>query len=73
MTNLRTIGPQGLNPRTLLEFVLHDIDDLKELYIVGVDKEGKHRIWCTGDLSGFSMAAHVMHDMTLKYLNGLIE
>lgn len=72
MSELRMINQKALTPKNLLEFVAKDVDNLKHLYVVGINQNDDPDVWCTGDLRGIAMAALVLQDLGMKYLNNLV-
>lgn len=70
--NVRTLNRNGLTPEVVLHALSQEIHEYKEVYIVGVHKDGSPRTWASGDLNGISFASLILHDLALKQLNGNI-
>lgn len=72
-SKVKAIGPQGISPELVLETIKEEVGNLKELFAVGITKDGEPIAYATGDLSALSFAALVLHDLAIKKLNGMID
>lgn len=75
-TNVSALRPKDITPRMVLEGVLEDVDNFESVYVVGFNKEGQpemYQIYASGDLSGLSLATHLLQRLTNMYLDGLID
>ena len=64
------LRPKDVTPPVILNSIGETLDELKDLYAVGVDAEGNAVVWSTGNLSGIGFAALVLQNLALKQLNG---
>lgn len=66
------LRPNALTPALVLHHIHQELPNLKEIYVVGLTHEGEPISWSSGELGGLSLAALVLQDLALKYLNGEI-
>jgi len=48
-------------------------EDLKAVYVIGIDKNGEGIAWASGNLNDICFASALLQDLMLKFLNGAIE
>lgn len=70
MSNVKALNSKGLSPEVVLQSVVEALPEMRDVYVVGISKEGEPTVWATGDLTRLSYASLVLQDLALKYLNG---
>jgi hypothetical protein len=73
MTNVKPLRQSDISPQMVLEDLLERAskDEIDELYIVTVDREGKLGVAWVGDVAGLSLSAHAMGALVTQSLSAI--
>lgn len=73
MSNVAAIGTKGITPRLVLETLHDEIENIEDLYVVAFPKSGGHRLYASGSLVRLPLAALLIQELALDYVNDRIK
>lgn len=69
MGDVRNISADVVTPVDVVRDLEKNLSDLKAVYVVGFDHDGRPSIWASGNLQLMAMAAVALHAKTVDVLH----
>ncbi len=73
MDNLRAMKAEFISPEIVLQSLQKNLPNMKDVYVVAIDKDGEPTVWATGELNNLCFAAMQFQRFAFKFLNGEID
>lgn len=73
MSNVKALKTKFITPEILMQSIGAALPDLKQLYAVGIDKNGVSAVWASGDLTDLCYAARCLDVLADRYIRNEIE
>lgn len=72
MGDLKALNKHGITPHVVLNAVGDRIDNVVDIFVVTVRKDGQYEIYSSGDMKNLSSAALLLQDLALMHLQGRV-
>jgi len=69
MGDVRNISADVVTPVDVIVDLQEKIHEIKEVYVVAFDQNGRPTIWASGNLKSMAMAAVALHAKTVDVLH----